>query len=215
MRLNSSKKWEKLLKDKSFLNDFNYSVRRRCGYAISEIDKHNISKLLNIGSGQGYLEELFFSRKRKNISWTSLDITEYGLNRLKKYPINTVIGFAHDLPFDQNYFDCCVCMEVLEHIPKDMVGKVYTEIKRVLNNNGNLIISVPVFEPVSLINHPVGHVRKYTPREIVSELLSNGFTIEKSRIIFPFDKNIYFKDLISKTFSLRRPSIIFISCRKK
>lgn len=213
-RFNSSKMWDELLQDKNYLSDFNKLVVMRCDFAKKFVLKHKeIKCVLNIGSGQGYLEKMF-DTYLKRLNWLSMDISIEGLKRLKKFSPKLLFGYAHAIPLKPQSIDCCVCMEVLEHIPKDKLSNVLLEIKRVLRINSYLIVSVPIYEPISLVNHPVGHMRKYVPKEIRLELESSGFDIIKEDYFFAF-KNFYsVKSFVSKLFRLRRPSVLIYICKK-
>lgn len=80
-----------------------------------------------------------------------------------------VVGDAHNLPFNSQFFDLVVCLEMLEHV--DHPEQVLKEIYRVLKRNGNAVLLVPtnslLFEIVWFIwnlHHPVWkhvHVQKF------------------------------------------------------
>jgi ubiquinone/menaquinone biosynthesis C-methylase UbiE len=40
-------------------------------------------------------------------------------------------GPMWDIPFDDDYFDCVFCVDVLEHIPEDLLGDALHEVARV------------------------------------------------------------------------------------
>ncbi len=85
------------------------------------------------------------------------------------------------LPFDDAFFDCVICSEVLEHIPhhEQAVG----ELVRVLKPEGLLVISVPRYFPERICwllsrayrNEEGGHVRIYKKDKILNMLNSHGF----------------------------------------
>ena len=78
---------------------------------------------------------------------TALEYSEDHIDALKRClghlpHLSLYAGSADNLPFDAKQFDLVVHCEVLEHIEDDK--KVLSEIFRVLQPGGRLIISVPV-----------------------------------------------------------------------
>jgi len=210
---NTSNSWDTLLSNKGYLSDINNSVLARVREATSFIKEHNFESVINVGSGQGYLES-FLGNVLKRINWVSIDISHVGLKNLGNFPVSRVFGYAHSLPFRSFSFDCCVCMEVIEHIPKKNANLTYLELKRILKRNGFLLITVPVFEPVTLIDHPVGHLRKFVPKEVVRELKAAGFSIVDTRKFFAFSSLYGVKSFVAEAFGLRRPSVYLLVCKK-
>ena len=90
-------------------------------------------------------------------------------------------GNGLTLPFADNSFDLVVCSEVLEHID-DYLG-IVREIKRVVKNDGQLIISVPRQWPERLCwafseqysREPGGHIRIFNDRHLRKEIEDVGF----------------------------------------
>ncbi len=72
-----------------------------------------------------------------------IDINPKNIKRAKKYaPLAEIIeGDVENMPFSDNNFSTIICSEVLEHMPNPQ--KAILEIKRVLNQNGVLIGTVP------------------------------------------------------------------------
>jgi len=97
-------------------------------------------RVLDLGCGNGRLYESL-----KNTNYTGLDISEKLISIAKeKYPnVNFQVGDALNLPFPNNYFDKIYSIAVLHHIPSRKLRiKFLKEAKRVLKENGELIISV-------------------------------------------------------------------------
>jgi len=61
-------------------------------------------------------------------------------------PLAKVKMDVHQIPFDENSFDCVLCNHVLEHVDDDRAAM--KEIYRVLRPGGWAILQVPFFEPV-------------------------------------------------------------------
>ncbi len=93
-------------------------------------------------------------------------------------------GDALALPFGDGEFDHVVAAEVLEHVPADI--QAIGELARVLRPGGTMAVSVPRWLPelvcwkLSTEYHrtPGGHVRIYTPEELLGKLTATGLVHE-------------------------------------
>lgn len=89
------------------------------------------------------------------------------------------------LPFADDFFDCVICSEVLEHIPEH--EQAIKELVRVLKSTGLLVISVPRYFPEKICwllsrayrNEEGGHVRIYKKEQIPKMLGKQGFNCWK------------------------------------
>jgi SAM-dependent methyltransferase len=61
-------------------------------------------------------------------------------------PLARVKMDIHQIPFDENSFDCVLCNHVLEHVENDKIA--IKEILRVLKPGGWAILQVPFFPPI-------------------------------------------------------------------
>lgn len=211
---NEPSHWDELLSS-DYLHDVGSIDKRRISFAAHQISKGD--NILNIGSGQGYLEDrLRYELESGLVNWTSLDISKKGLQRIKRLHPQVSITESSILKLSFNKeFDLVFCMEVLEHLRKDVVSKAYQQIIKVVKKDGLAIVSVPVFEPRSLVNHPVGHQRKYTPAIFKDELRKHNFEIRHFELFFAFRNLITLKEFISKEYHLRRPSVALAICQKR
>jgi len=80
-----------------------------------------------------------------------------------------VVAKADSIPYDNDYFDCVVCCEMLEH--DDNFFKSLEEMKRVLKSGGYLILTVPGIG-FKIHNYPSDYWR-FTP--FAMELMLKGF----------------------------------------
>ncbi|MGB9879386.1 MAG: class I SAM-dependent methyltransferase [Anaerolineae bacterium] len=78
-------------------------------------------------------------------------------------------------PFPSRFFDAVIMAEVLEHLVEDWIA--LKEAYRVLKDNGNLIITVPLYS-----DQPLYHVRIHSPTSILRLLAATGFSAQ--RIIY-------------------------------
>lgn len=96
-----------------------------------------------------------------------------------------------DLPFEEGYFDCVVCADVLEHLldPWSMVGKL----RKLLKADGVIVASIPNVGFHRVVRGLIrgkwnyadagvldkSHLRFFTWRGMEALFQNNGFTIEK------------------------------------
>lgn len=83
-----------------------------------------------------------------------------------------------NIPYDKNYFNAIIALDVIEHIEED--GLALKDLNAHLAHNGICIITVPAY--MSLwSNHDVvhEHKRRYTLSELKEKISSAGFKIEK------------------------------------
>lgn len=131
--------------------------------------------VLDAGCGRGLYTRILIPRAKKiaalDYSKDSIEALRRRLSHLKHLSLH--IGSADNLPFADEQFDLVTHFEVLEHIHDDQ--KVVSELYRVLQPNGRLLLSVPVPpEPIRDENH----VREgYTLEQISTLLQSVGFNV--------------------------------------
>jgi SAM-dependent methyltransferase len=77
-----------------------------------------------------------------------------------------------ELPFDDDEFDVVTCMEVLEHVPDDVLEPGIAELRRVCR--GQLIMSVPYEEAEPLSK---GHMRRFEAADVRGRFPDAGFTM--------------------------------------
>ena len=140
---------------------------------------------LDIGADNGVLSYLL--RKRGG-SWHSADLDPATVNSIR-----SLVGTNVDLidgehtPYDREYFDSVVIIDMLEHVYTDK--EFVTELSRIMKQGGELVVNVPHIKSFSLIrklrlslgltDEKHGHVRPgYTEVQIRS-LLAPEFRVEK------------------------------------
>lgn len=90
-------------------------------------------------------------------------------------------GDASVLPFEDDTFDLLCAFDVIEHVDDDL--RVFSELNRVLKEDGLLIFSVPLHASSwNSFDEFVGHVRRYEPDHLTSILQSHNLVLEKSAV---------------------------------
>ena len=87
--------------------------------------------------GGGYV----FAAEKLGLCAYGIDIDEKSCSFAKSLGLNIFNGEISDANYSNNCFDIIQCKQVLEHIYSP--NKLLSEIKRILNKNGVLIIDVP------------------------------------------------------------------------
>jgi len=145
-------------------------------FIIKKVRKYIKSPILDIGAGTGILiKEL----RKQNFIASGIDPVPKSKNVEK--------GDITKIEFSNNSFQTIFCSEVIEHLSDKQIDKGVTEIKRILIENGNLIVTVPFNEnlknnsvtcPKCEYNfHRMGHLQSFTKKRITKLMEDNGFTV--------------------------------------
>jgi ubiquinone/menaquinone biosynthesis C-methylase UbiE len=158
------------------------SKRRYIKYFISKYSKEkNRAHILDVGCGTGKnMEELSQYGK----IW-GVDPSDDALRFCKERGLTNVQkGEAERLPFKEGAFDFVCVLDVLEHV--DDIAALQ-ESKRVLKNNGFILITVPAFHFLwSKWDEVLHHKRRYTKEHLKEVLEKEGFVIQKNTYIYSF-----------------------------
>ncbi len=110
-------------------------------YALHEYRNFKNMKVLDVGSGNGYVLSKYASEGAEVFG---VDLTETGIELCQKR-FNYLglngdfrVADAQNLPFEDNTFDCVCSMGVLHHVPDTQ--RAVDEIYRVLKPGGRLIL---------------------------------------------------------------------------
>lgn len=151
------------------------------------------NNILEFGAGSGYLSELWQDLYSEKVVCVEIDpelclmIENRGLlvkNRISDY------GARFDLIFSSN---------VLEHIEDDV--STLEEVYDALQPGGVVAIYVPAFQVLySSMDQEVGHVRRYSKRELSQKILDTGFVGLQIQYC---DSLGFFASLLMKTVGYR------------
>lgn len=112
-------------------------------YRISELlIPEDVRTLADVGCGNG----VFVNNLQKNRPAIEIHAIDRSSKALEFVRSNRVQAEITSLPFNDKYFDCVTCLEVLEHLGIDDFNKALREISRTANKY--IIVSVPFAEKV-------------------------------------------------------------------
>jgi ubiquinone/menaquinone biosynthesis C-methylase UbiE len=162
---------------------------------------------LEVGSGYGYL--LFsLATLMPGVRWSAVDHpkrdyveSESYLGTFREYNCSLVTRdiTREPLPFPDRHFTLVTFSEVLEHLPIERVNFVLSEIARVVQPGGVLIVSSPnqaslenrlrLLRGGSILDMPdemgyaqgtFGHIRLYTVAEACAAMSKHGFSLVRT-----------------------------------
>jgi len=131
--------------------------------------------VLDVGCSYGYFERLYLSRiVRKAIG---IDINAGYVFAAQQADSSSrfIVASAEALPFGDSTFTYVVCLDSLEHFANDK--RAIEEIRRVLKDNGRLLISVPN-KFLDVLDPEFPQHRHYSINDL--ETLLEGFEIERT-----------------------------------
>ncbi|MHA2363983.1 MAG: class I SAM-dependent methyltransferase [Candidatus Hodarchaeales archaeon] len=116
--------------------------------SIAELfKKENYRRILDLGSGGGrhtiYLAEQGFDVYGLDISSTGLAFTMKLLSE-KQLSAHLTLHDITSLPYDNNYFDAIISVQVIHHNTLEKIHETISEITRVLKDGGFIWITIPV-----------------------------------------------------------------------
>ncbi|MBN1291479.1 MAG: methyltransferase domain-containing protein [Candidatus Latescibacteria bacterium] len=178
--------------------------KRRFQTIVSLVPRGGVSRVLDIGSGSGWLSEMLFRRgfsvhavdlgfdsiKRASLRIKKNIENQHGINNTGRNNLNKFIDFTladiYRLPYREKTFDTVVASEIIEHLDKPQ--QAFSEISRILRPEGYFIISTPyreIIEQTRCIHcnkkTPVNaHLHSFDTKDIEDMLNSAGFTVQKT-----------------------------------
>ena len=157
---------------------------------LSFIGKEKV--ILDVGCGEGITLERILKKFPDGII-QGIDDSAEKVQICRNLGLPARVGNVYDLAFAANSFDCCLLLEVIEHL-KDP-SRAFGEIHRVLKKGGLLLLIFPndlLFKAARLCFFklaeafaPSGHVRQWTPGAMERALKTNGFEVQEM-LCLPF-----------------------------
>lgn len=148
-------------------------------------------KILDVGCGDGVLSYLFAKDGAtvSGIDYSSLAIA-FAKEKTEDFDINFQQASAYELPFEESSFDVVISSDVIEHLEE--VSKYLLEIKRVIKDEGIVVISTPI----RFTEYPLDkeHVVEWFPDEFKEVILS-----EFQDVSFYYSHSLVGHEFIQKT----------------
>jgi len=141
-------------------------------------------RVLEVGCGTGN----FTSRILDREAVIAVDIEPACVERLReRFPgresLRTLVASPEDPAFSelaQYRPDCCVCLNVLEHIEDD--AGALRRVADVLPRSGSVVLMVPAFPALyGPIDRNLGHYRRYTTRSLRQLAANSGLSVASLR----------------------------------
>ena len=162
-------------------------ARRYAAWLYSLAEPHLGSRVLEVGSGTGTLTQWIASRERVAALEIEPEYAEKLRARFAGSPnVEVHEGSATDVALigrlAQGGVDSAMSFNVLEHIPDDEC--VLRNVYGLLPAGGRFVCFVPAFPLLyGAFDTVLGHVRRYTRRELISKMRRAGFTIVDVRYV--------------------------------
>jgi 2-polyprenyl-3-methyl-5-hydroxy-6-metoxy-1,4-benzoquinol methylase len=119
------------------------------------------------------------------IHYTGLDLSEENVRKATELGLDVRLADASQpLPVDDHEYDCVICLELLEHLPKPTF--LLGEIRRVFKPEGRAVLSVPnpyswveIYRELFRRPDPEGHLNSFTTPVMVNLLALAGLRLER------------------------------------
>ncbi len=202
--------------------------KRMCEY-VSDFGKFQSSRrLLDIGSGY-CAPALLWKKSLTDTDIICLNLNFGQLNKdLPKRQLGLVNCTSTCIPVDNCSFDRIIALESAHHFKQ--LDKFFRESRRVISNDGTLILALPVTEDQKLVSLKLGILnltwtsRHYSKSFVETEAENAGFKIQTSEEIgsdvyepladYYIENRTDLKERFGDTYSNRIENLIFRSMEK-
>lgn len=214
--------------DEEFTRNINLINSLHCGHCMAKFRVRTAAQSLLDHFWNGEIKsihELVKKIKNNSVNWTALETSSsdgifsgYEVPSVIKseyfddiargsYKENVISQDLQKLTFDNDYFDCVISLDVFEHIPDPWIA--FSEIRRVLKQNGAAIITVPINKrnpaTVKLAEFQDGNVIYIEPPSYHSDplrkegsLVFTNFGTDVSKIMKSKNFNVQLKEYTNK-----------------
>lgn len=147
-------------------------------------------RILDVGCGEGVTLERMV-RKFPERQILGIDPAPGNVQVCRQHGLPAHLGSVYHLGFAASTFDCCLFLEVIEHLHHPAAA--LEEIRRVLRNGGLLLLLFPhdrlfhwarlaclKFREAFALS---GHVRRWAPEEIGALVAEAGFRIQEVKCL--------------------------------
>lgn len=190
--------WDKIFKKwKNYKYYDLFQPHKDLPFIIQQCKKEKVKRVLDLGCGVGRNLIEFAKHKFEvygiDLSETAIKLLKKLLQKLKLKAFLTVGNIYDELPYKDNFFDCVVCVQTLQHGTETQIKFAIKEIKRVLKPKGLIFITVCGRYSRGKIRYclvkTAEQINKHTYIPQIGE--------EKGLVHFIFNKNLikkFFKD---------------------
>ncbi len=149
--------------------------------------------ILDAGCGTGHNLEFL----RMSGYYVGCDVVPESLEYCRRNGVDRLIqADLENLAFHRKSFDVIISLDVLEHVADDI--KVMAEFKRVLKEDGLLVLAVPAFRFLwSPHDESLSHMRRYNKRDFMTLVEDSGFKIERCGYMYAL---IFFPVVVFRMF---------------
>jgi len=183
----------------------NKKISERIEWFIKDIklycNKTQHPYVLDVGCFDGYTT---YCLKQAGFNPTGIDCSPKAIEEADKNVPNVpfTVGFAEELPFQDELFDAVIMSQVIEHLKEPVVA--LKEAMRVLKPNGLLLVTTPIGK--NLLD-PL-HVRFF-------DYYKSGENVEGLYELFNQITNNYKIILCKKWFKNKKPNVFYIRAFKE
>jgi ubiquinone/menaquinone biosynthesis C-methylase UbiE len=169
--------------------DRGHHARELYSVVLNKLEDFRFNRILDVGCGTGNLLSYISSENEVDIAGVDIspNMLEIARNKLGEVA-DLREGDSENLPFEDESFNMVICNDSFHHYPKP--EKVLTEIRRVLEPGGNILISDPygAFLVRLILNFKLyfnkeGDVKIYSKGELCKFLENTGYEAIECNII--------------------------------
>jgi 2-polyprenyl-3-methyl-5-hydroxy-6-metoxy-1,4-benzoquinol methylase len=113
-------------------------------FILGKIKRYSrAATIVDLGAGNGRIISYLMNKGYKNISGCDLDYhkVNQGINSNLPIYVRDALDYLNSI--DNETVDVVLCVDFIEHIPKDLIHKYISAISSKLRNNGSLIMRMP------------------------------------------------------------------------
>ncbi len=188
----------------------------------------NASKILDVGSGF-CIPATIWKQRFPHLEIHCLDLNFSQLNHDGNANIISPINSSSDhIPFSNGIFDRVISLESAQHFTP--LEKFFSEAKRVLADDGTLVIAIPITKDLGFIPLKLGILnftwlsKKYSKKHVLQCAKKSGFVVETQEsvgdLVYQPFTNYYIenrsvlKQKLSDIYSENLEKLIFESMKK-
>lgn len=198
--------------------------REMSEYASEFGEFGSAKKILDVGSGF-CIPATIWKEKFSHLDIFCMDLNFLELKNGSNQVISQINSSSGDIPFSDKSFDRIIALESAQHF---VLEKFFDESRRILTDDGKLILAIPVTLDPSLFKLGILSItwlsKKYTRFHVLEVIRQSGFRLKKEKsvgelVYAPF-ANYYIqnrkalKERLDSTYSGNIEGLVFKSMKK-